>query len=109
DLWRKHRSRPRNVRRRTLADVAPRLDLLITAVFGEGRGLRIAQPPPPTTLLKQTFGADRGPRATQPVPATDGTSIWLPAELDLDDDELAERVYRTMALTQAVRARRGAV
>src|SRR5690606_33334416 len=62
-----------------------------------------------TTLLKQTFGADRGPRATQPVPATDGTSIWLPAELDLDDDELAERVYRTMALTQAVRARRGAV
>src|SRR5690606_1904381 len=109
DLWRRRRPRPREDRRRTLTDITPRLDLLITAVFGAGFKLRIAQPPPPTTLLKQVFGGDRGPRTTQPVPATDGKSLWLPAELDLDDDALVERVYRTMALAHAMRARRGAV
>ncbi len=109
ELWRKHRPRRRDARRRAFGDLAPRLDLLITAVFGESRRLRVAQAPPPTTLLKQTFAADRGPRAAQPVPATDGTSVWLPPALELDDDELVERVYRTMALAQAARARRGAV
>src|SRR5690606_3021047 len=61
------------------------------------------------TLLKRVFGGDRGPGTAEPVPATDGKSLWLPAELDLDDDALVERVYRTMALAHAMRARRGAV
>lgn len=106
DLWRRHRPREK-AKQIGLADVAPRLDLLITAVFGAGRRLRVAQLPAPTTLLKQTFSADRGPRARHAVPATDGESVWLPAELHLDDDELAAQVYRTTALAQAQRARRG--
>jgi len=106
DLWRRQRSRARSARLE-LADVAPRLDLLIAAVFAEGRRLRVAQRPPPTTWLRQTFSADRGPRATHAVPATDGESIWLPGTLDLDDDALAERCYRTIALSQAARAQRG--
>lgn len=106
DLWRRRRPRAdHGAPRVALVDVAPRLDLLITAVFGEGHRLRIAQRPPPSTLLRQTFGADRGPRAKRAVPATDGRDIWLPAELDLDR-ELAGHAYRAMALVQAVRARR---
>src|SRR5690606_32506783 len=106
DLWRRQRDR-RGGKRLELADVAPRLDLLIAAVFDDARRLRVAQRPPPSTWLRQTFGADRGPRARDAVPATDGISIWLPGALDLDDDALAARCYRTMALTQAARARRG--
>ncbi|HEX6994461.1 MAG TPA: hypothetical protein VF339_09995 [Gammaproteobacteria bacterium] len=105
DLWRRQRSRRGG--RLGLADVARRIDLLIAAVFDEGRRLRVAQRPPPPTWLRQTFGADRGPRTKHAVPATDGASIWLPDTLDLDDDALAERCYRTMALAQAARARRG--
>src|SRR5690554_5048933 len=82
ELWRKRRPQARKDRRRALTDVAPRLDLLITAVFGASFELRIAQPPPPTTLLKRVFGGDRGPGTAEPVPATDGKSLWLPAELD---------------------------
>jgi nitric oxide reductase NorD protein len=109
DLWRRHRGRAENDRRIGLADIAPRLDLLLTAVFGEGRRIRVAQLPPPTTLLRQSFGAERGPHAKHAVPATDDTSIWLPAELGLAaDDELASRLYRAMALAQATRALRGA-
>src|SRR5690606_917638 len=66
-----------------------------------------AQLPPPSTLLRQVFGADRGPRQKHAVPATDGASIWLPSTLGLDDDALAMLCYRTMALAQAARARRG--
>src|SRR5690606_15716589 len=107
DVWRRHLKRGRGERRLGLPDVAPRLDLLLTAVFTEGRRIRVAQLPPPSTLLRQVFGADRGPRQKHAVPATDGASIWLPSTLGLDDDALAMLCYRTMALAQAARARRG--
>jgi len=107
DLWRRHRSPGGGPRRLGLADVAPRIDLLITAVFGEGRRIRVAQPPAPVTLLSRAFGPDRGPRARRAVPATDGVSVWLPADLDVGDDTLAHLLYRTIALQQAMRARRG--
>ena len=107
DLWRRHRGRGRESRRLGLVDVAPRLDLLITAVFGEGRRIRVAQLPPPSTLLKQTFAADRGPRTTLALPATDGACIWLPAAIDVDDVAFFELCYRVMALSQAARAVRG--
>jgi len=114
DLWRRHRGSG-EARRPGLADFAPRLDLLITAVFGEERRIRVAQAPAPPTLLMHAFRGDRGPRATRAVPATDGASIWLPATLQSDDDSndasdddrSVEPCYRAMALAQAMRARRG--
>src|SRR5690606_2706113 len=41
------------------------------------------------------------------VPRTDGRSIWLPADLRLDDDAIAADCYKSIALQQAMRTRRG--
>src|SRR5690606_12537203 len=81
--------------------------MLVTAVFGASLRLRVAQPPPPPTLLLNVFRRRRGPRIERPVPATDGASLWLPAELGIAEDAVAAELYKTMALQQAMRARRG--
>ncbi|HEY0877639.1 MAG TPA: hypothetical protein VGE10_04240, partial [Zeimonas sp.] len=107
ELWLRRRARSGVARPVTLADVAQRLDLLVSAAFGTGFALRVAQAPAPTTLLTRCFRRAQLPRAPDAVPATDGVSIWLPARLDVPDDEQALRLYRTMALQQAMRARRG--
>lgn len=107
ELWRRRRAHRDPVRPIALADVAQRLDLLLSAVFGGGFALRIAQPPAPETLLTRWFRRAELPRTPAAVPATDGASIWLPARLEVDDDETALRSYRAMALQQAMRARRG--
>lgn len=107
DLWRRHRERQGITPTVVLADLAPRLDLLITSVFGKSFPIRVAEPPAPSTLLTAVFGRRRGPVQRRPVPATDGASLWLPADLGITDRELALQRYRAMALQQAMRAERG--
>ena len=90
-----------------LTDVAQRLDLLIVAVFGRSCRLRTAQAPARATFLARTFQPQRRPRVQSAIPATDGTSIWLPAETGLTDAALALERFRTVALQQATRVVRG--
>lgn len=105
-LWRKHRTPPELPQTITLNDVAPRLDLIITAIFGISYPLRTAQLPARTTLLSMLFRHDREPRRQQPIPATNGAAIWLPPDSEITDSRAIE-IYRVMTLQQAVRARRG--
>ena len=68
-LWRTHRTgapvRPATL----LMDVAPRLDLLIEAVFGIAYRLRTAQLPARPTLLAKTFQPSNFPQARMALPA----------------------------------------
>lgn len=107
-LWRRHRpvaTRPAPLQ---LADVAPRIDLLMAAVFGRSFVLRVAQPPAQRTALAGIFLRSQCPPVREAVPATDGCSIWLPASFALIEAEsLTLDRFRTMALQQATRAVRG--
>lgn len=107
DLWRRHREPKDTAPTIGVAEVAPRIDLLLTSVFGRSYRLRTAEPPAPPTLLTFIFGRRRGPVQRVPLPATDGESIWLPGYLGITDPVLALERYRVMALAQAMRAERG--
>jgi nitric oxide reductase NorD protein len=106
-LWRRHRPNAPVKPMTLLADVAPRLGLLIEAVFGTSYRLRTAQTPARPTLLAQVFQREAFPRARAALPATDGQCIWLPPDTGLPDATLAMDRFRTMALVQAMRASRG--
>lgn len=107
NLWRRHRTPPEIEPTVTLEDVATRLNLFLTGVFGESISIRRAQPPARATLLSIVFKRHRKPRLRYPIPATDGVSLWLPPDSFLTNAPLATQLYRAMALQQAVRARRG--
>lgn len=107
DLWRRRHVQRDPSRSVALADVARRLDLLLSAAFGCAFPLRVAQPAAPVTLLTRIFHRAQLPGSVDAVPATDGISIWLPGTLDIVDDLQATRLYRAMALQQAMRAQRG--
>lgn len=106
-MWRRHRAHAATTPTLALTDVAQRLDLLIVAVFGRACRLRTAQAPARTTFLASAFQRQDRPRGQSAIPATDGTSIWLPAETGLADAALALGRFRTWALQQAMRAHRG--
>lgn len=106
-LWRRYRPLPEGPPTARLADIAPRLDLLISAVTGNSYPIRIAQPPATPTLLARCFRRAQPPWQQQPIPATDGQRLWLPADSGLADIERGGEAYRVMALQQALRARRG--
>lgn len=106
-LWQRHLTPPGSPTAITLDNVAARLDLLITAVFGTGFPLRVAQPPAHATMLSILFRYDRRPRRETAVPATDGVSVWLPPDLGEADAGEAAMLYQVMALQQVYRARRG--
>lgn len=106
-LWRRHRLRPAGATTLRLADCTNRLDLLLAAVFGQRFTLRSAQPPPPAGWLARLVGVRHGPRVAAALPATDGTHLWLPPDLGLDDETDAAQTYRLLALQQAMRACRG--
>ncbi len=106
-LWRRYNPAPDAPASLPLSEVAERLELLLTAVFGNSYRLRIAQPPARPTLLGRWFGRTPGPQRLAAVPATDGTNIWLPRTLDIPDRALAATLYKVMALQQAMRIRRG--
>ncbi|MGE3772092.1 MAG: nitric oxide reductase activation protein NorD [Gammaproteobacteria bacterium] len=102
--WRNRRPAPADDEVR-LAALAPRLELLLLAVTGRAWPLRPAAAPLPPTLLARVFDRARMPFLATPLPATDGATIWLPPALPATAD--AVRLYRAMALQQAVKARRG--
>lgn len=106
-LWRRHLAPSDTAKIVTLGDVAQHLDLLIQAVFNTHYSLRIAQPPSPPTFLKKLLLRNEKPCGQSAVPATDGVSIWLPAHLGSNEGPLTLERYRTLALQQAMRARRG--
>ena len=106
-LWRRHRAHAAAAPDLALADVAPRLDLLMVAVFGRAWPLRVAQLPARTTLLARSFQRQSRPRVQGAIPATDGAQIWLPADSGLTDAALALARFRTVALQQAMRVVRG--
>lgn len=111
-LWRRHRAAPSGPVACQLSDMAPRLDLLISAVFGRSYSLRAAQPPTPPSWLGRVLFPGRLAPSREAVPATDGHSIWLPATfgqgtgLHEGSTAVTER-FRTLALQQAMRAHRG--
>ena len=106
-LWRRHRPAPPGPPVVTLAEVAPRLDLLIAAAFGASLPLRAAQPPPSPTLLMRWAGRHSAPLQRAALPGTDGRYLWLPAALPAEaGTALALEQYRTLALVQAQRALR---
>lgn len=107
ELWRKHRTPSDQLTTITLGDVAARLDLLLTAIFGTSYPLRSAQLPARATLLSIIFKHHREPRRQIPIPATNGAALWLPPHSEITDSNRAAELYRAMALQQAVRARRG--
>ena len=111
-LWRRHRPHTPGPQPLLLADVAQRLDLLVSAVFGRSMALRVAQAPaPPSWLARLLLRYPLPPPGAQALAATDGHSIWLPAALGaLDTQEgrgAAIQRFRVLALQQAVRAARG--
>lgn len=106
-LWQRHKAKTPSPSVTRLADVAPRLDLLIQAVFGAPYRLRTAQAPARATWLAHTFQRHEFPRARVALPATDGACIWLPPETGLAHAGEAMDRFRTLALVQAQRASRG--
>ncbi|WP_397474968.1 nitric oxide reductase activation protein NorD [Pusillimonas sp.] len=106
-LWLKHRGPANQPRPIVLAQVAERLDLLISAVFEQTHALRLAQPPAPPTMLTRLFRRHDVHQWGPGVPATDGHSIWLPVDVTAVDMPVAISRYRAMALQQATRAVRG--
>ena len=106
-LWRRYRPLPAGPPTALLADVAPRLDLLITAVTGHSYPLRVAQHPAHPTFLSRVFRRIQSPWLQQAVPATNGSYLWLPADSGIEDTNSGNELYRVMALQQAMRAVRG--
>ncbi len=97
-----------------LRDVARRLDLFVTAVFGISFPIRAAQRPPQlhhVTLKERADGTHSSPHlqkdASAAIPATDDRFVWLPAHiLDVHGQSALGR-YRVIILQQAMRAYRG--
>jgi nitric oxide reductase NorD protein len=105
-LWRRYRPPVRRAPPLMLADIAPRLDLLITALCRCKLALRTAQAPAPPTFLTWLVHRRHGHLHRAALPATDGVSIWLPPDLGRLNADAAALRYRTLALQQATRALR---
>lgn len=106
-MWRRYRPPPEAPPTAVLADIAPRLDLLVTALTGISLNIRIAQLPARPTLLSRIYRRNQSPWLKQPVPATNGQRLWLPTDSGMEDFDQGNEFYRIMALQQALRARRG--
>ncbi|MEJ5990066.1 hypothetical protein WG902_08710 [Ramlibacter sp. PS3R-8] len=108
DLWRRHRPPSARHQPPRLGDVARRLDLLLVAAFGRSFALRVAHVPAPPRWLERWLGRDALPPQREALPATDGESLWLPADFGPDvADPLAIERFRLHALRQGMRALRG--
>lgn len=107
-LWRRYTPSDADPTHLELVTVMPRIDALLTAVFGSSFALRVAQPPPLPTVLSRILQRNALPPSSMAVPATDGYSIWLPASFEMDEaPEVAATRFRTIALLQGMRAVRG--
>ena len=107
NLWRKYHKPDTSPRTVTLVDIAPRLDLLLESIFGRHYAIRVAQPPARPTFLATIIRHNQTPYRNEPIPATNNSAIWLPADLHIEDDALTRKIYRLLALQQAMRAQRG--
>lgn len=108
-LWRRHRGAGTQRPPLRLQDVARRIDLLLAAVFGRSFALRVAQPPVPPNWLARWMRRGALPANPAALPATDGVSLWLPADWGAGiPDAAAGELFRLHALRQAMRAGRGA-
>ncbi len=111
-LWRRHRpppSPPSSPPALHLRDAKRRLELLTGAVLGCTIPIREAQPGAPPTLFRRLF--NRGSLSAvplAPLPANDGTAIYLPPSLPLDEPGGPD-LYSLLALLQALRCERGSV
>lgn len=106
-LWKRHAKKQASTGLE-LKDVAERLDLFVTAVFGTAFRLRVAEPPAPPNFLRTLIRRAEGPKSVEALPATDGHSIWLPPKLPQTDALSALERYKVLVLQQAMRASRGA-
>lgn len=106
DLWRRRRAAQAGPAPLALADVAARIDLFLSAVFGRSFPLRVAQAPAAPTWLSRWMKRGALPPQREAVPATDGESLWLPGVLPRPCADPLER-FRLQALRQALRAERG--
>lgn len=105
DWWRRRHPAPPSGP--ALADLTPRLSLLLDAVFNQHFLLRTAQPPAPPTLLGRWQARRQGPRAREALPATDSRVLWLPGSAGLRSPNGALRRFQLLALMQGMRAQRG--
>lgn len=112
-LWRRHRPGPPRVE---LAEVRPRLELLVAAIFGDSPPIVSAEPPALPSFAGRL--ARRIPRHLLDERAhasTDGTRIHLPGSLAARSTDAGESsgpraaiaMYRLLAMEQAARAARG--
>lgn len=106
NLWRKYHPSTAASCTVSLMTVAPRLDFLVTSLFNRSHSFRVAQTPARPTLLATALRHSQSPYFSKPIPATDNNSIWLPADLEIEDSSLALEIYRVMALQHAMRAQR---
>lgn len=108
NLWLK--CRPPIVRPQVaLKDVSERLELLLLSAFQRSFLILVSQPPMPPTLMARTFRHAQFPWQSDAIPGNDGTNLWLPAALNIDDSATAQLLYRTMAFQQAIRAQRASI
>lgn len=106
-LWQRHRHNPDGVAVTQLSDVAPRIELLLDAVFSQHFVLRVAQAPARRSFLRRFFRRHDLPPPRQAVPATNDEAIWLPRTANISDPDAGMAYFRILALRQAMRARRG--
>lgn len=106
-VWQRHRHNPDGVAVTQLSDVAPRLELLLDAVFNQHFVLRVAQAPARRSFLRRIFRRHDLPPPRQAVPATNDEAIWLPRTANISDPDAGMAYFRILALRQAMRARRG--
>ncbi|MFA5677122.1 MAG: hypothetical protein WC953_01745 [Pseudomonas sp.] len=106
-LWLRYRPPPEAPPTAVLVDIAPRLDLLITALSGRSLSIRIAQLPARPTLLSRLYRRNQSPWLTHPIPATNGRRLWLPADSGIEAIAQGNEFYQVMALQQAMRIQRG--
>lgn len=106
-LWRRSNAARDGSTDAWLDDQRDRLRLLLAAVYGLDATFRVAQPPaPPPFLRRLLLRLPRGLVPATAVPATDGRDLFLPRSLAPLPGLPADRLYRLLALQQAVRAQR---
>jgi len=106
-LWQSYRKSDSDQSGLALRDVAPRLDLFVTAVFGVSFPIRTAQTPrQPYKLNEHKEGPHPGPHPPDAIPATNDRFVWLPRQILHSGGLGALDQYRVIMLQQAMRAHR---
>jgi nitric oxide reductase NorD protein len=113
-LWQSYRKSDSDKSGLALHEVAPRLDLFVTAVFGVSFPIRTAQSTAQTPQQPDHFkvseraeGSHPGPHPRDAIPATDDHFVWLPRHILHSDGQRALDQYRVIMLQQTMRAHRG--